>query len=52
MIEAGAIFVGSFVMLTAAAFVAGHYRLEQRRQKLLRRLDYQDYWQGWRSSGH
>jgi hypothetical protein len=50
MIEAAAMVVGSFVLLLAAAFVAGHYRREHMRQKLLCQLDHQRYWKDWRSS--
>ena len=38
MIEAVAIVAGSFVLVTATAFVAAHYRQEQMRRKMLRRL--------------
>ena len=40
MSEAVAIVVGSFVLVTATAFVVAHYRREQMRRKLLGRLAY------------
>jgi hypothetical protein len=46
MSEAVAIVVGSFVLVTATAFVAAHYYREQMRRKLFARLDYhRDWWQ-------
>lgn len=39
MSEAMAIVVGSFVLVTATAFVAVHCHREQMHRKLLRRLD-------------
>lgn len=44
MSEAVAIVVGSFVLVTATAFVAAHYRREQMRRRLLGRLDYHHDW--------
>jgi len=40
MSEAVAIVVGSFVLVTATAFVVAHYRREQMRRKLLGRRAY------------
>ncbi|MGF6297506.1 hypothetical protein OKW43_007603 [Paraburkholderia sp. WC7.3g] len=52
MSEAVAIVVGSFVLVTATAFVAAHYHREQMRRKLLRRLDYHRDWGDWSSARH
>ncbi|ACD16754.1 hypothetical protein [Paraburkholderia phytofirmans] len=52
MNEAVAIVVGSFVMATAAVFVAAHYRQEQMRRKRLRQMGHHHYWPHWRSAGH
>ncbi|MGF6933715.1 hypothetical protein OKW41_002854 [Paraburkholderia sp. UCT70] len=52
MSEAVAIVVGSFVLVTATAFVAAHYHREQMRRKLLRRLDYHRDWWDWSSTRH
>ena len=49
MSESMAIVVGSFVLVTATAFVAAHYHREQVRRKLLRRLDNRPDWLGWGS---
>ncbi|CAE6841642.1 hypothetical protein [Paraburkholderia haematera] len=52
MSEAVATVVGSFVLVTATAFVAAHYHREQIRRKLLRRLDFhRDGWD-WGSARH
>lgn len=46
MSEAVAIVVGSFVLVTATAFVVAHYHREQMRRKLFARLDYpRDGWE-------
>ncbi|CAB3796193.1 hypothetical protein LMG28614_04316 [Paraburkholderia ultramafica] len=38
------IVMGSFVLVIASTFVAGHYRREHRRRQLLRNLDHYDWW--------
>jgi hypothetical protein len=50
MSEAVAIVVGSFVLVTATAFVAVHYHREKMHRKLLRRLDYHRDWWDWGSA--
>ncbi|MEW9583729.1 hypothetical protein [Paraburkholderia sp. DGU8] len=50
MSEAVAIVVGSFVLVTATAFVAAHYHREQTRRKLFARLDYRRDWCQWGSA--
>jgi hypothetical protein len=50
MSEAVAIVVGSFVLVTATAFVAVHYHREQMHRKLLRRLEYDHDWWDWSSA--
>jgi hypothetical protein len=45
MNEALAIVVGSFVMATAAVFVAAHYRQEQMRRKRLSQMGRHHGWQ-------
>ncbi|MGA9911822.1 MAG: hypothetical protein WBR17_04690 [Paraburkholderia sp.] len=38
--------VGSSALLVAAMLVASHYRLERRRQRLMRHLDERRWWDG------
>ena len=52
MSEAMAIVVGSFVMATAAVFVAAHYHQEQMRRKRLRQMGHHPYWRDWSSARH
>jgi hypothetical protein len=40
------IVMGSFVLVIASMFVAGHRRREHRRQQFLRNLDHHD-WSDW-----
>ena len=48
-----AMVVGSFARAIATIFVAGHYRLEHRREQWLRNLDHADrrHWTGRGASG-
>jgi hypothetical protein len=41
--------VGSSALLIAAMLVASHYRLERRRQRMMRHLDEPRWWDGSRS---
>ncbi|WP_165847924.1 hypothetical protein [Paraburkholderia lacunae] len=50
MSEAVAIVAGSFVLVTATAFVAVHYHRELMRRRRLRELDYRQYWWDWGSA--
>jgi len=47
MSETVAIVAGSFVLVTATAFVAVHYHRERMHRKLLRRLDDHRNWWDW-----